>query len=237
MSNFRRIRKSNDENDSSAQRSAESEQTTQKFAAYSVGSAAENDAGTNQPAAESTVAGRARDEGGPSGEHAAYEQVGEQVAEVLTSAHEAAKRLRASATEEVERIRREAEDYATTTRAAADEYAVERREAAQSEAGQVISDAEQRAKAVREAAQKDAVEAQREAVERRQSLLEETERAEERLRNLLQVFRAMTQRLETLVDGQGGSDGRGDEETDEDLADALELPRASDSQSRTSGRR
>lgn len=236
MSNFRRIRKSNDENDSSAQRSAESEQTTQKFAAYSVGSAAENDPVRNQPAAETTVAGRARDEGDPS-EHAAYEQVGEQVAEVLTSAHEAAKRLRASATEEVERIRREAEDYATTTRAAADEYAAERRDAAQSEAGQVISDAEQRAKAVREAAQKDAVEAQREAVERRQSLLEETERAEERLRNLLQVFRAMTQRLETLVDGQGGSDDRGDEETDEDLAEALELPRASESQSRTSARR
>lgn len=237
MSNFRRMRKSNDENDSSAQRSAESEQTTQKFAAYSVGSAAEKDPGRTQPAAETPVTGPGQDEGNPSGEHAAYEQVGEQVAEVLTSAHEAAKRLRASATEEVERIRREAEDYATTTRAAADEYAVERRDAAQSEAGQVISDAEQRAKAVREAAQKEAVEAQREAVERHQSLLEETERAEERLRNLLQVFRAMTQRLETLVDGQGGSDDRGDEETDEDLAEALELPRASDSKSRTSARR
>jgi vacuolar-type H+-ATPase subunit E/Vma4 len=243
MSNFRRTRKSKDETDRIAQRSAEKEQTaTEKFAAYSVGSAAETDAGTDEPAAETTVASGVQDEPGPRGDDAAYEQVGEQVTEVLTSAHQAAKRLRASAAEEVERVRREADDYATTTRAAADQYADERRAAAETEAGQIISDAAQSANAVREAAQKDAVEAQRDAVERRQTLLEETERTEERLQNLLQVFRAMTQRLETLVGNvaQGEADDRSDAEAAEagkDLADALELPRPRDSESRSSAAR
>lgn len=241
MSNFRRTRKSKDETDRTAQRSAEREQaSTEKFAAYSVGSAAETDAGTDEPAADTTLPSGVQDEPGVRGEDSAYEQVGEQVTEVLTSAHQAAKRLRASAAEEVERVRREADDYATTTRAAADQYADERRAAAETEAGQIISDAAQSANAVREAAQKDAVEAQRDAVERRQTLLEETERTEERLQNLLQVFRAMTQRLETLVGNvaQGESDDRGDAaETDKDLADALELPRSRDSESRSSAAR
>jgi len=243
MSNFRRTRKSKDENESTA-RSADGEQkATEKFAAYSASPAAEADAGANQQEAETTLPSGVQEDPDPRGEDAAaYEQVGEQVTEVLTSAHQAANRLRASATEEVERVRRQAEEYATETRAAADSYADERRKAAETEAGQIKSDAEQQANAVRAAAQKDAVEAQRDAVERRQALLEETERSEERLQNLLQVFRAMTQRLETLVghDAQGEADDRGDsepEETDKDLADALELRRSSDSESRSSAAR
>jgi hypothetical protein len=240
MSNFRRMRKSKDENESTA-RSADGEQT-EKFAAYSVGPAAEAEPDTNEQGAEATHPSGVPEDPDQRGEDAAYEQVGEHVTEVLTSAHQAANKLRASATEEVERARREAEHYATETRAAADAYADERRKTAETEAGQIVSDAEQQASAVRAAAQKDAVEAQREAAERRQSLLEESERSEERLRNLLEVFRAMTQRLETLVghDAQSEGEDRGDaepEETDEELADALELPRSSDSATRSSAAR
>jgi len=225
MSYFRRTRNSDDENEGNAQRSADSEQTSiEKLAAT-----------------EATLAGSVQDEPGPRGEDAvAYQQVGEHVTAVLSSAQQAADRLRVSATEEAERIRDEGEDYAAKTRAAADAYVDEGPATAETEAGEIISEAEQRAHALREAAQKEAVEAQRDAVERRKSLVEEAERSEERLRNLLDVFRAITQRLETLVgeDAHREADDRRDakpERSEEDLADALMLERrSSDSESRPS---
>jgi hypothetical protein len=130
---------------------------------------------------------------------AVYDQLGEHVSTVLSSADEAAKRLQDSAKTEAERIRAEAEAYAEDTRASADAYAEERREAAEGEASAIVLGAETRARELREAAEEEALNIQSDAMRRRQGLFEESERAEERLRNLLDVFRAMTERLEDLV--------------------------------------
>jgi hypothetical protein len=165
--------------------------------------------------------GRGSLEGARRGDPAVYDQLGEHVSTVLSSADEAAKRLQQSATEQAERIRAEAETYAQETRAAADVYGEERRESAQTEASAMVSDAENQAREVREAAELEAADIQRDAVRRRESLLEESERAEERLRNLLQVFRTMTERLEGLVGGDAAQPPLASEVADEDLAETL----------------
>ena len=242
MNYFRRLRQPDGEDEGRTPSSAEAvESSIKKFDAYSLGSTPGAETprqDESQP--ETTAVSDGGDERTPGPEDAvAYEQVGEHVTAVLSSAHEAASRLRASATEEAEQIRAEAEAYAAKSRAAADAYSDEQREAAETKASAIVSEAEKRARSVRDAAQKDAVDTQREAVERRKALLEESERAEERLRNVLQVFRAMTERLENLVgetakprdvDARGNAAAEG---TDGDLAEALMLdPRSNDSPSR-----
>jgi vacuolar-type H+-ATPase subunit E/Vma4 len=169
----------------------------------------ESDARAEQPAAT-----------GPN-DPAVYEHLGEHVTTVLSSADEAAKRLQASATREAERIRGEAEDYARKTRAAADAYAEQRREGAETQASAITADAEKRAREVRTAAEEQATDIQRDAVRRREALLQESEWSEERLRNLLKVFRAMTERLENLVSTPGEASASGVDEPDTSVDDDL----------------
>jgi hypothetical protein len=172
-----------------------------------------------------SIARAAQPAAGASNDPAVYEHLGEHVTTVLSSADEAAKRLQASATRQAERIRGEAEEYARKTRAAADAYAEQRREGAETQASAITADAEKRAREVRTAAEEQATDIQRDAVRRREALLQESERSEERLRNLLKVFRAMTERLENLVSTPGAASSRAvdepDTSVDDDLTEAL----------------
>ena len=229
MSYFRRLRGS-DSDDENGASNMDAESSTERFTAYSLRAG-----GKNSPARRTeTAAGEgstARPE--PAGtaaelpttspnNPAAYEELGEHVRTVLSSADEAAKRLQTSATKEAKRIRGEAEDYSRETRAAADAYAEQRRESAETEASAITAEAQKRARDVRSVAEKQATDIQRDAIARREALLQESERSEERLRNLLKVFRAMTERIENLV---STADARGSDTTatsvEADLTEAL----------------
>ncbi|MDQ3778805.1 MAG: hypothetical protein M3310_08110 [Actinomycetota bacterium] len=235
MSYFRRLRNSDADADGDEAASSEEghDSSAEKFAPYSLGAAATADDAdpARDEGSTSGYADRSRDRAdadeSPRTEPIPFDQVGEHVSAVLSSAHEAADRLRASATEEAEQIRAKAEEYADKTRAAADAYAEERRENAETKASAITTEAEKRARSLRDAARKDAADIQRDAVQRREALLEESERSEERLRNLLQVFRAMTERLENLVGADSVDPREGDAEAesepDENLAEALML--------------
>jgi hypothetical protein len=161
----------------------------------------------------------------------AYEQLGEHVSTVLSSADQAAKRLQAAATEDAERIRGEAEDYARKKRAEADAYAAERQRGAEAQASAITADAEKHARDLLTTAEGKAADIQRDAVRRRESLLDEAERSEERLRNLLKVFRAMTERLENLVgsgtEGPPNNVAESDADVDAELTEALDRSRES----------
>ena len=238
---FRRLRgKSEDEDREKADASAHRDKNpTEALAFYSLGTAAyapgEGDgapgdsSAQNEASVDADLAAEPREPvNAPGKEGIAYEEVAEHVKAVLSSADEAADRLRASATEEAEQIRAAADDHSAKTRTAADAYADERREEAETTASAIISDAEQQAQSVRDAAEQDAADVLRDAIQRRESLLGESERSEERLRNLLQVFRAMTERLENLVgaerDDERDSDTLGTDaeaEAYSDLAEAL----------------
>jgi cell division septum initiation protein DivIVA len=187
MSHLRRRRGSGPEDENGAQNDPKS--STQRFIPYSLGE------GLPRPEPEP----KAEPPAPSPNDSAAYERLGEHVSTVLSSADEAAKRLKASATTDAKRIRGEAEDYAKKTRAAADSYAEQRREGAETQASAITADAERRAGEVRNAAKEKASEIQRDAIQRREALLGEAERSEERLQNLLKVFRAMTEQLEKLV--------------------------------------
>ena len=225
MSYFRRLRGSGPEDDRGPQNEdvePDVEPLANRFTQYSLG-AAKGD--REQSLRPEPVARAAQPAAGAPNDPAAYEHLGEHVTTVLSSADEAAKRLHASATKEAERIRAEAEDYARKTRAAADAYAEQRREGAETQASAITADAEKRAREVRKAAEEQATDIQRDAVRRREALLQESERSEERLRNLLKVFRAMTERLENLVSTPGeASPGALDDlvtSVDDDLTKAL----------------
>jgi hypothetical protein len=230
MSYFRRLRGSGSDDDSDA-RNESAESSATKFTPYSLRAADE------PPAVRSEKQGRQDRPSRPEpvtavqpppvapDDPAAYEHLGEHVTTVLSSADEAAKRLQASATKQAERIRGEAEDYARKTRAAADAYAEQRREGAETQASAITADAEKRAREVRNAAEEQATDMQRDAVRRREALLQESERSEERLRNLLKVFRAMTERLENLVSTPDQASATAvtqpDTSVDDDLTEAL----------------
>jgi hypothetical protein len=81
---------------------------------------------------------------------------------------------------DAERIRAEARRYSSETREAADAYAAEKRRGAEEAA----------AKATREA---------EEQVRRQEAIVAEAARFEERLQNLVTVFRGMTDQLEALL--------------------------------------
>lgn len=244
MSYFRRLRGSGSDDESGAP-NIDAESSAKRFRAYSLregsenspGRSAETEAGRQRPARPEPVARVVEPASASPNDPAAYEQLGEHVSTVLSSADEAAKRLQASATKEAERIRGEAEDYARKTRAAADAYAEERRESAETQASAITADAEKRAREVRNAADEQATDIQRDAIRRREALLQESERSEERLRNLLKVFRAMTERLENLV---SSAEVPGTETTatsvDDDLTEALAESRGAAS-SRAGGSR
>jgi vacuolar-type H+-ATPase subunit E/Vma4 len=224
MSHFRRRRDSGPEDENGAQ--TDPNASTQRFTPYSLGGTSPDPSTETQPG-ERTVRPESEPRVGepPSGspnDSAAYERLGEHVSTVLSSADEAAKRLQASATKDAERIRGEAEDHARKTRAAADAYAVQRRETAETEAAAITANAEKGAHELRTAAEEQATEIQRDAIQRREALLQESERSEERLQNLLKVFRAMTERLENLVSGTNAPPSeQAEASADDDLTEAL----------------
>jgi vacuolar-type H+-ATPase subunit E/Vma4 len=234
MSYFRRLRGAGSDDDSGP-RNEDVESSAKRFAPYSLGASGETPAGPdrsrekqggqNRSPGPEPVARAAQQTAVAPNDPAVYEHLGEHVTTVLSSADEAAKRLQASATKEADRIRGEAEDYARKTRAAADAYAEQRREGAETQASAITAGAEKRAREVRTAAEEQATDIQRDAVRRREALLQESERSEERLRNLLKVFRAMTERLENLVSTPGEASSRAVDEpdtpVDDDLTEAL----------------
>jgi vacuolar-type H+-ATPase subunit E/Vma4 len=239
MSYFRRLRGSGPDDDSGPQNEdvePDVEPLAKRFTQYSLD--APNDAPaeapnqsreekrgqTRSPWPESVARAEQPAATAPN-DPAVYEHLGEHVTTVLSSADEAAKRLQASATRQADRIRGEAEDYARKTRASADAYAEQRREGAETQASAITADAEKRAREVRTAAEEQATDIQRDAIRRREALLQESERSEERLRNLLKVFRAMTERLENLVstpaEASRGAADELDTSVDDDLTKAL----------------
>jgi vacuolar-type H+-ATPase subunit H len=236
MSYFRRLRGSGSDDDSGdGPQNDDVEPFAKRFTRYSLDTSNEAPAkppthlreekgGQDRSPRPEPVA-RAEQPAAAGPDPAAYEHLGEHVTTVLSSADEAAKRLQASATQEAERIRAEAEDYARKARAAADAYAEQRREGAETEASAITADAEKRAREMRTAAEEQATDIQRDAVRRREALLQESERSEERLRNLLKVFRVMTERLENLVSTPGEASSRAidepDTSVDDDLTEAL----------------
>lgn len=243
MSYFRRLRGSGSDDESGAP-NRDAESSAKRFTAYSLRSADENspsrstetEGAQERPARPEPVTRVVEPALASPGDPVAYEHLGEHVSTVLSSADEAAKRLQASATREAERIRGEAEDYARKTRAAADAYAEQRRESAETQASAITADAEKRAREVRNAAEEKATDIQRDAIRRREALLQESERSEERLRNLLKVFRAMTERLENLVTTDEAFGTEAPTSVDDDLTEALVESRSAAS-SRAGGSR
>jgi vacuolar-type H+-ATPase subunit E/Vma4 len=230
MSHFRRRRSSGPDDEHGTPKDPNA--TTQRFTPYSLGATGgdpptETQPGSSSPRSEPETRIVESASESPN-DPAAYERLGEHVSTVLSSADEAAKRLQASATKEAERIRGEAEDYARKTRAAADSYAEQRRENAETEASAITADAEKRAREARNAAEEQATDIQRDAIRRRESLLRESEHSEERLQNLLKVFRAMTERLENLVSASDApSTEKAEAPVDDDLTEALAKSRGS----------
>jgi hypothetical protein len=233
MSYFRRLRGSGPDDDG-APRNEDVKSSEKRFTPYSLRASSQAPAepaharekgGQDRSPRPKPVARAAQPAAAAPNDPAVYEHLGEHVTTVLSSADEAAKRLQASATKQAERIRGEAEDYARKTRAAADAYAEQRREGAETQASAITADAEKRAREVRNAAEEQATDIQRDAVRRREALLQESERSEERLRNLLKVFRAMTERLENLVSTPGEASApavdQPDTSVDDDLTEAL----------------
>lgn len=195
-----------------------------------------------------------------------YAQVGEQVASVLGAAHQAAEEIRKTALEEAERIRDEArEDAASMSeearraaertrresealRAEADEYSKEARESAdryvamsrqqvEDEATEQRAEVERQAREMQRAAERRARTIETEALQRRKAIIEEGERSEARLEQLLGVFRGMTSQLEDVLQAeQDANDAGGPAEngSGEDLAEELQ-PRRSRTGSASGG--
>jgi hypothetical protein len=183
----------------------------------------------------------------------AYDEIGEQVSAILAAAKQAAHQLQESARQDAERIRKEAEDRATasleqagrdaarrrtegdrvraeaeaygkSTREAADRDAAETRRTIAGEAEKLRTEARRDASAIRDAARQRSDELRTEALGRQKALIGEAGRAEARLQQLLDVFRAITSQLEDLLEPEPGR--RRDEMQRGDAASAEELDEA-----------
>jgi hypothetical protein len=183
----------------------------------------------------------------------AYDEIGEQVSAILAAAKQAAHQLRESARQDAERIRKEAEDRATASleqagrdaarrrtegdqvRAEAEAYGKSTREAADrdaavtrrtigEEAEKLRTEAKRDASAIRDAARRRSDELRTEALGRQKALIGEAGRAEARLQQLLDVFRAITSQLEDLLEPEPG--GRRGKMQGEDAASVEELDEA-----------
>jgi len=173
--------------------------------------------------------------------------VGEEVATVLQSAEEAAAAIRRSAVEEAarrraeleaeigaeieearrvadadradaQRLRADADAYDRETRAAADSYEERRRTEADREAATIVAEAQSRLDEADAEAEQKVREAETDARARVDALKAEAMRYEERLDNILVVFREMSSQLEELTGGRrAGHESPGDE----GLEDAL----------------
>lgn len=157
-----------------------------------------------------------------------HTEVGKQVSAVLTSAQQAAEKIRESARQEAELIRAEANEKAAAMaaeaileaeqrrresdelRAEADRYGEETRKAldrsleqkrreSHEEAARRRADVDQQVREIRLAAERRAKDLETEAHERQKALVLEAERSEARLEQLLGVFHGMTSQLEELV--------------------------------------
>jgi hypothetical protein len=190
------------------------------------------------------------------------QEVGEQVAAVLVSAEQAAEQIRESARQDAERIRAEAKDevaralsatkleaergrresqklradadaYNKHTREAADRYGREMHEKIEKELAQTRANTDEQVRGIRRAAELRAKDLEKEARARQKTLLQQVERAEARLEQLLGIFRGMTLQLEGLVSaGSAKPPGNAEEKTSvaEPLDEALK-PRPSASRS------
>jgi hypothetical protein len=177
------------------------------------------------------------------------EQVGEQVAAVLVSAEQAAEQIRESARQDAERIRAEAKDqvaatlsetkleaergrreseklradadaYNKKTREAADRYVTEMREKIDKEIARTRTEVDEQVRGIRRAAELRAKDLETEARARQTTLLQQVERAEARLEQLLGIFRGMTLQLEGLVSA-GSAERSGDAEEKTSVAEPL----------------
>jgi hypothetical protein len=193
-----------------------------------------------------------------------YTQLGEHVAAVLTSAREAADELLAAARADAERIRTdaderakqmvsaagleadgmrgdaarirsEAEAYSDERRASAEAHAEAARRVAEDERAKQLADAEQGAHAIRAEAERRVREIASEAVQRHEALVRDIGRSEERVEELLTVFRAMTSQLEAVVKAEADIEPPADVEAPvgEALDDALTPERATRRDERT----
>lgn len=158
---------------------------------------------------------------------------------LLSSAREEADRVRSDAQEEVaasrtealsetarvqresQRLRLEVETYGKETRDAADEYGAETRAEAEHQAERRLAEAEERAQAIVAEAERRARdvaqgEVRRREVEvrRQEALAAGAKRYEERLENLLQVFRGMATQLEDLIHTNQDAKDQEEEEYD-----------------------
>jgi vacuolar-type H+-ATPase subunit E/Vma4 len=176
--------------------------------------------------------------------------VGEEVSTVLKSAQEAAAQIRRKAQEEAERLRKEAESraaaeanearrvaeasradgsriraeaetYAKDMRAAADSFAEQRRSEASREAAQIVDDAQKRLAAADADVKQKVRQAEAHTRQRRELLQAEVHRYEERLENILVVFRGMGSQLENLLGKQRAESPNLVGASDEALEDAL----------------
>jgi vacuolar-type H+-ATPase subunit E/Vma4 len=187
----------------------------------------------------------------PEGEVAAdLGAVGEEVSTVLRSAQEAAAQIRKKGLEEAERLRKEAESAAAAEidearrvaeadradgsriraeaeadakdmRAAADSFAEQRRTDAEREAAQIVDDAQKRLVAAEADAEQKVRQAEADARQRRGLLQAEVHRYEERIENILVVFRGMGSQLEDLLGGQRAESRNLVDASDEALEDSL----------------
>ena len=119
------------------------------------------------------------------------------------------------------------------TREAADRYRTEMREKADKEIAQWRAEVDEQVRGIRRAAELRAKDVETEARARQKTLLQQVERAEARLEQLLGIFRGMTLQLEGLVSAESaGRSGDVEEKTSvaKPLDEALK-PRPSASRS------
>jgi hypothetical protein len=182
--------------------------------------------------------------------------LGAEVGSVLTSAQEAAAKIRRAAREEAGRLRTEAEStaaaaldearrvaegeradgrrtraeadaYAKDARAAADAFADQRRTKAEREARQIVDRAQKRLAAADAEVERKIRQAEANARQRRRALEAETDRYEKRLESILVVFQGMSSQLEDLLGKRRAESGDAAKVADEALEDALRPDRSS----------
>jgi hypothetical protein len=173
------------------------------------------------------------------GESAAYRQVGEEVAAVLTAAEHAAAQIREAALREAEQTRldadekaaaalaevqgrrAEADSYSEETRAAADAYAVETRGNTDEQAARSVSQAEEQARQILARAEQTASDLQAEAIRRRDELAKGAEAMELRIESMRTVFRGVVTELEELLPADRRRADEPEPRADERLDEAL----------------
>lgn len=171
-----------------------------------------------------------------------HTEVGKQVSAVLTSAQQAAEKIRESARQEAELIQTQANEKAAATiaeatraaeqvrresddvRAKADRYGGETRDAAnrqlekmrreiRGEAAQRHAEAEQQAREILRAAEQETKDLELKADKRQKALVLRAERFETRLSHLVRIFSEITLQLEAVVGAeQAGPSGHAERE-------------------------